>query len=306
MVSDDAIIAELQKVQSKSTHPATRSSLRALMRITGVSLERALLDVDKTMAAIRIAYPKTGSSHAKVKAAVVALRTCGAIRGRVRALERWRALQTDLDQTRREQENDNKATAEDLRRMVPIEHVARAAEAIPHATLRQSQHKVLLTIGAYVWPKRADWSVRIVGPRESIERHENALRLSKTRAVLHLAAFKTAGHYGTYEEVLPDHVAAVIRESIARFPRRFLFVQERTGKPWTKQNLSEYMPKIYCEYVGRAVGVNVLRHMWISQRIDYNRMTIAETNELARKMMHSPSEQRRYFRVGAQFLETKT
>jgi hypothetical protein len=240
---------------------------------------------------------------AKIKAAVVALRTCESIRGRVRALEKWRALHAELEQVRREEGDNNVATEEDLGRMVPLELVAQAAESLAQATLRESQHKVLLTVGAFVWPKRANWCVRLVGPRDAVRDDENFLRLTPTHAKLRLVTYKTSGHYGACEETLPEKVANVIRESVKRFPRRFLFVQERTGRPWTKQNLSEYMPKIYEEHVGKPVGVNVLRHMWISQRVDYNHMTIAQTNDIARMMMHSPSEQRRYYRVGAQFLE---
>lgn len=303
MVSDDRILKDLAAVRL-SDYASLRSALRSIKRVTGAkSIEDALCNnVGRTMSLIEAAYPNTGGRRSKVKAAIAALKACPEMKRRTKSLAEWRVLQTEYDDILRSDGEDNVASAEELANMAPLSDVAEAAAALTHSSYRESKHKVILTISAHVWPKRADWSVRIVKPGDARGARENVLELSPRKAKLVLARYKTSRHYGSYEEELPALVADVIRESVRRHPRIYLLQKDRTEAPMTRQQISEQYPNIFMQYVGKRIGVNLLRHMWISQRIDYNRMTIAETNAIAAKMLHSPAEQRKYYRVGAQFL----
>ena len=290
------------------------SHLRSILRIThATDVITPLLQVGKTKRALNAAHTNAATKCRKISTVIKAL---GVLANKslpataqpaafgtalLTARAQWRMLCNRYGAVERERRENNVITPEELQRMLPLSDLAAAAKRATHATRTESQHKILLTIAAHVWPKRADWAVRIASPKYVPAVGENVLFLSETIAKLHLASYKTSRAYGVYEEELPRVVAEVIRDSVRRYPRRYLLQQEKAEAPWTHQAISEQMPDIFEKHTGKRIGVNTLRHMWISQRVDYNKMTISETNAIAAKMLHSPAEQRKYFRVGGKF-----
>lgn len=299
MVSDEDILTQ-SSAHLKSPGP-TKSHLRSIAAITGKPLRTCLLDVVGTFKAIRAKYPNTNGRKSKVKAIVNALARCPAFSGNGKELAEWRAVMTEIDQISRDDADDNRVTDEDLANMIPIPDIEEALRQCEnHRSLRASQFSVLGAIASYVWPKRANWNVPMVPSMDDVKPGSNALVVGSKAAVLVLCDYKTAKSYGRYEETLPDKFTQVLRRSLRAYPRSHLFLQERHGKAWTPKDLSENMFSAMTWLVGKRIGWTLLRHMWISQRITGD-MTIAEQKGIAKRMLHSWDEQKRYCLIGAQF-----
>lgn len=302
-LSDDEIV-HWASAHLRSPGP-TRSHLRSIAKVTSKPLREAVLDVDGTFRKIRAKYPNASGSKAKFQAIVNALAKCEALAKLPRAthaLAKWRSAMNACSKIAEDGDDDNQATAEELEQMVPISHLEDAVRRCEnHATRQLSQWSLLGAIAVYVWPKRANWSVRVARSSDEVREGENAVVLDRDGATLVLQDYKTSASYGRYEERLPRPLVAILRRSLKKYPRSHLFLQDSGGEPCTSKNMSDYMFSATEWLVQRRIGWNTLRHMWISQRIDFNRTTIAEQKEIARKMLHSWKEQTQYYRVGAQF-----
>lgn len=279
------------------------SNVRAIARLVNANcIYEALTDFEKTKKAIERHHPTPAGSLFKVTAAVVALKAClsHAPACTASALQSWEDLQSQLNSARNELAQDNRMSTEDTANMVPLEDVAHKAAALAHTSYAESRDKVILTIAAHVFAKRAEWgTVRVVSDVSQLGAKENGMLLTPTTCKLILSDFKTVSSFGRYEEDMPTIVGDVIRESMKRFPRTYLVQRVRTEEPVQNKRYSELLLDIMRKHLKRDINVDRLRRMWVCQRVDYNTLTIAETNAIARKMLHSPAMQRHYNRVPA-------
>ena len=66
----------------------------------------------------------------------------------------------------------------------------------------------------------------------------------------------------------------------------------------TNGALAPHFSGCFDRHMHKHVTVDLLRHMWVTQRVNQRRMTAGEINQLSRKMLHSTAEmQRLYFMV---------
>jgi hypothetical protein len=171
MFSDQDIIDADVAAHAKSrprTGAVYAQSLRGLVRKTGApSLQHTLLDIDRSRSAIEATHAAVNGRLSNVTAAVEALKAAPvSMRGRSTALERWRELQREYGEQKRILGEENRVSPEDLANMVPLELIATVAAGLTHETYVQSRDKVILTIAAHVFAKRAEWgTLRLVGER---------------------------------------------------------------------------------------------------------------------------------------------
>jgi hypothetical protein len=167
----------------------------------------------------------------------------------------------------------------------------------PHETRKKSQQFLLLSIILHLRPKRADLGALKI--YEEVDPHrtdENYLVLRKAGAGASFIAmnmYKTSKHYQTVEEDLPEGLVRDIRQSLARWPRTYLFEKEEGG-PMSNKTYSGYVMRTFEELFGRGTGVSLLRHIYISEKLNFDDMTIEEQDEEARLMLHTSGLQRRY------------
>jgi hypothetical protein len=213
------------------------------------------------------------------------------------AREFWGGILKDMREKERLRAQDNTITPEQLKNSVPLEEVLAAARTLDHWSLKQSQDKVLLSLAALVPAKRADWGgLRIVAALEDAQADENALVVTSESIVLVLNKYKTAKDYGQYVEEISGEAADVIRTSLAEHPRTHLFLSPRK-KGMTNDAFSTYVSDCFDRHMRKHITVDLLRHMWVTQRVDQRRMTVGECAELAHKMLHSLEQQKMYFMV---------
>lgn len=177
----------------------------------------------------------------------------------------------------------------------------------PHSSLKKSQAFLLLSYACAFPPKRADLgSVRIFRafqgsePSEE-ERNEqpNHIVLVEGEARMTIGQHKTTKHYAAIEEVLPDDFLRVLKDSLDRHPRLFLFVDSK-GNAFTPQCFSKWFIRNTKELFGdKAPGVSLLRHAFCTD-LDLNSMTGLQLDNVAAKMGHSAARQMEY-----RFVESK-
>jgi hypothetical protein len=300
MMSDVAVVGLVEAQHTKSTAATYVSSLHRLRDLVGAkSIHHALLHFDQSRDAIDKKHHKASAALFQITSAVAALKLFdSSVRGSAAALQKWRDLQEEYAAIKWEEEQNNRISAEDIENMVPLEDVARAAAALTHSKYTESRDKVILTICAHVFAKRSEWgTLRIVKREQALAPGDNGMVVNARLCRLVLDNYKTHKTYGRYTEDMPAVVEAVIRESLRKFPRSYLIQRSKSERPVSNKDYSDLLVDTFRKYLGKHINVDRLRRMWVTQRVDYNAMTIAETNEIARRMLHSPREQRRYKRV---------
>jgi hypothetical protein len=300
MVDDGDIVAALAVNHTPSTANTYSKSLDRLADLTGASsIFRALTNFEKSRTAIERKHHKASAALFQVTAAVAALKVCPPeVRGVSAALKKWRELQEHYSEIKWEEDQNNRMSDEDIANMVPLEEVARAAAALTHCKYTESRDKLILTISAHLFAKRAEWgTLRVVKREQDLGSGENGLIINVRGCRLVLDDYKTRRTYGRYTEQMPVIVEHEMRESLSRFPRLYLIQRAKSERPVSNKDFSDLLVDVFQKYVGKHITVDRLRRMWVTQRVDYNTMTIAETNDIARQMLHSPREQRRYKRV---------
>lgn len=176
----------------------------------------------------------------------------------------------------------------------------------PHATLQQSQDILLLSIIISTPPKRADLgSMRIVY-KDTEKQQSNAETESKNHIVINtskippqaymvMIQYKTAESYGRIETDLPTKTVRDLLDSLRKWPREYLFLTPKASRPFSTNNAyGKWVQSVFTRLFGRATGVTMLRHIFITEKVNFDQMDDEQLEDLARQMLHSPSLQRRY------------
>jgi len=165
----------------------------------------------------------------------------------------------------------------------------------PHESLRSSLQYLLLSVVLHLKPKRADLgSVKIYYDKNPNKTDENYIVLrSRGSSFLVMNLYKTNKFYHTVEEDLPRELTDDLQTSLRRHPRDYLFVSSEE-KPMGNNTYSKWVQKIFLDLLGKGTGVSLLRHSFISEKLNISDMTLAEREDVARKMGHDIVQQDRY------------
>jgi hypothetical protein len=107
--------------------------------------------------------------------------------------------------------------------------------------------------------------------------------------------YKTFKTYGRFVETLPKTVATALRDSLAAFPRKYVF--EQKDEPMNEHQYGRFVVQTFKRCVKKEAGINTIRHSYITQMVDTKKMTIAEQHALAASMCHSYAMQQKYVMV---------
>lgn len=286
--------------QTESSRKTYEQNLCAIVNLVDAhSICDALLDFSQAKVAIERHHTTPSAALFKVTAAVVALKAClPNMPACAPALKKWQEWQRSLNNAKKHLEQDNRMSLDDAANMIPLEDIAQKAATLTHASYAESRDKLILTIAAHVFAKRAEWgTVRVVSNASQLSGKENGMVLGPKTCKLIMQDYKTVSTFGRYEEDMPAIVCQEVRTSLKKFPRKYLVQQVRSENPVVNRQYSDLLGYITRKHLGKHINVDRLRRMWVCQRVDHNALTIAETDEIARQMLHSPSMQRYYKRV---------
>lgn len=162
-----------------------------------------------------------------------------------------------------------------------------------------STNHLLLAMYCLIEPLRQDYgAVRIlVDQRPAPFAKGNYLVISKdaSQGTLILNDYKTAKSYGAFERTLPANLMGVIRQSLIRQPRAYLFVDDSGDAYASKNSYSKFSNRILKRLFGKSFTVSMMRHSHISN-IDFNASTPGQLMQTSKNMAHSLAMQQMYRR----------
>jgi hypothetical protein len=215
------------------------------------------------------------------------------------AAAKWKQFHDDLVRIQEAKVRRSEPEAKQIEKYTSYEEITDKYRELkgktPHNTLKSSQQFLLLSMLVHLRPKRADLgAVKIYKEDDPRKTDENYIVLrSEGTSYLVMNLYKTSKYYQTVEEDLPDELTADLRKSLARHPRNYVFIKEN-GEPMSNNTYSVFVKNIFEQLFGRATGVSLLRHIYITEKLDFDDMTLQEQEDEAKLMLHTSGLQRRY------------
>jgi hypothetical protein len=282
----------------------TRNNYIARLTKISESLEASMYDIAKDPKAYYPEIKKLYTEDSTRKNIVIAMLVIfkhidDMLRKKKPSYDAWKEIHAGLceaEETRYKKNKPKQSQADNYLSFDEIETKYKELKANdPHLTKKSSQEFVLLAIALYLRPKRADLgNVAIIKSHAKLSPSKNYLVLDgKTKSILVLHDFKTAKKYERIIEPIPTDLYEDIKDSLEKHPRRWLF-SDRTGGSYSKNGYSQFVLRSFSHVFGKRVGVTMLRHIYVSERLDFNKMTQEELDGEAQLMGQSPDLQRKY------------
>jgi hypothetical protein len=287
-------------------NPKTRESyasrLRALVKNVGAEgLFDILVTPNKWYPKIQTAYPSLSTRKNLITAILVLFREDKELQSpaHAEAAARWRKLHEDLGRHQDARVRRSEPAEKQVAQYTSFEEIEAKYEELrrghPHTTRRKSLQFLLLSVFVHLRPKRADLgSVTIFNTKDPNRTDINYVVLrTKGTSFLVMNMYKTSKYYQTVEEDLPEGLVRDIRTSLGRWPREHLFVKE-DGEAMSNNTYTKFVQATFQDLFGRSTGVSLLRHIYITEKLDFDNMTLEEQNAEAKLMLHTTGLQRQY------------
>lgn len=272
--------------------PETRLSysrkVNFAVKVSGAKDFDALIRSDAAYAKLRKYYKSDNTLKATLTAVLAGIREKSKTHA---SLPRWRTRHADVSKAAAKAKTGVLTKEIERKYVCWCEIEAAAKKAVKrHSTMEESMDAVLFALVTMIPPKRSDYGdVSVVA---SDHGGKNRVVLPKSGApTLVLTEFKTSKSHGEHREVLPAGLAAVVRKSLAVWPRKKLFV-DASGDAMTPGSFGAYVKAAMTRHVGKPVGVTMLRHIYISDVVVH--MSDGSRTDAAKKMLHSVKEQKEY------------
>lgn len=185
----------------------------------------------------------------------------------------------------------NEPTEKQTEGYVPFASIVETRDTLS----KGSYEKLLLSFYTYIPPLRSDLNhVRIYQTSHLPTKTElNYIHLHDDKnATLVLQEYKTASSHQKYEKKLPPELVAEIHASLQQDPRDYLF-QDRSGKPYRASSFTKWVNRTLHRLFKKNLTISLIRHSFINS-LDFNKLTIAEKEIIAKDMAHTVSTQDRY------------
>jgi hypothetical protein len=287
----------------KRVYPTPSTQKEYLSRLK--TLQKVYPDVDAlkkpkdVYPQLQTAYPSLLSRKNLLTLVLVLFREDEELAKNEAVYKQWKQFHDDLARHMDAKVKRSEPSDKQIEKYTSYEEIEKEYEAkkklSPHATERGSYQFLLLSILVHLKPKRADFgAVKIYRDTDPKDTTQNYIVLrSKGSSFLALNLYKTSKHYQTVEEDLPEGLKRDIETSLARWPRTYLF-QKENGEAMSNNTYSAFVKATFQQLFGRATGVSLLRHIYISEKVDFDDSTLEEQDETARLMLHTSGLQRMY------------
>lgn len=220
--------------------------------------------------------------------------------------QRWMKLHDDMDGLQTAKYNKNMPDMKQLAKYTPFEDIQLKYNELTkngenaHLTRQLSQYLVLLSIILNTPPKRADYGcMRIFYDKDPQLSTENYVVIQSSSSsgmggYMVFTKYKTDKKHMRIDESMNAQLFRDITTSLRRWPRDHLFVT-KSSKPFASNNaFSKYVISAFKTLFGKDTGVTMLRHIFITEKVDMNLLSIEEKSEIAQQMMHTSGLQEKY------------
>jgi len=213
--------------------------------------------------------------------------------------KKWRQYHDELGRYQKTQESKSEPSQKQVDKYTSFEEIETKYRDLgkksPHESLKSSQQYLLMSVVLHLKPKRADLgSVKIYYDKNPNRTDENYIVLrTRGSSFLVMNLYKTNKFYHTVEEDLPRELTDDLQTSLRRHPRDYLFVSSE-DKPMSNNTYAKFFQRVFFDLFGRSTGASLIRHGFISEKLNISDMTLGEREDVARKMQHSTALQDRY------------
>jgi hypothetical protein len=288
----------------KATYKTASTQKEYLARLT--SLHKIQPDLDKLLKnptteypALQTAYPSLLSRKNLLTLILVLFREDPALKTQDATRAQWKKLHDDLARHMDAKVKRSEPSEKQVEKYTSYEEIETKYEDLkkhsPHTTERSSFQFLLVSIVVHLKPKRADFGAvkmyRDTDPKATD--HNYIVLRTKGSSFLAMNLYKTSKHHRTVEEDLPEGLQRDIEESLRRWPRTYLF-QKANGEAMSNNTYSAFVKSTFQLLFGRATGVSLLRHIYLTEKMDFDDTTLEEQEDVARLMLHTSGLQRKY------------
>jgi len=214
--------------------------------------------------------------------------------------KKWLSFHQELCDQEAERYNKNLPSDKQRANYVTLqelsEAVAKLAADKPHATRRASLQFCLLNMYLHIRPKRADFGdVRVYVSSDPNRKDRNYVVLDGDKSFFVLNKYNKTQRDGIpIIEHFANPLFTVFRDSLRAHPRKHLFVGNNNQPFKTSNAFSKFVTATFKKHLGKSTGVSLLRHMFINEKVDLNKLSIEEKDAIATAMGHTRSQQEQY------------
>lgn len=276
----------------------------------------AILAHKTAIAALRLKYAERHASlHMYSTAVLSAFKHLPALKEKVPAVyAAWLELHEGVQEPLELHALTAKPTDRQALGWVPFEEIVAKRDALPLG----SDARLLLAMYTEIPSRRNDYGILPIygtapaagtaaaegnylvlpaSPAQHGTPGSQSPRAASSRArptTLTLNEYKTSKKYNTISEDLPESLIAEIRASLARKPRRHLFVSPRDGRVYKSEAaFSKWANDLLKRTFKKPLTLTLIRHAFITH-LKFDEMTTLERMDIARRMGHSVETQGRY------------
>lgn len=212
---------------------------------------------------------------------------------------KWKKLHDDLTKHQEAKIRRSEPEQKQIEKYTSYEEIEQKYNELrrrgPHDTERHSIEFLLLSILVHIRPKRADLgSIKIFYENDPRKTDMNYVVIRKKgTSYLVMNVYKTTKYYQTVEEDMPEALVKDIVTSVKRWPREYVFRKD-DGEPMSNNTYTAFVKATFEKLFGRATGVSMLRHIYITEKLNFDDMTLEEQETEAKLMLHTSGLARQY------------
>lgn len=263
---------------------------------------KILVNVFKNYEKIRLYYPNLESRKAQIVCILAVFNQNEILKDEIKKpYEQWEAFLKALKHLiEDEKSKKNIPDEKQMSKYTSFEDMElkykELSQSNPHRTLKDSQEFILLSIVISTPPKRADYGVmKIYYDKDPNIDSENYIVIKEdTPSFMVFNTYKNSKSFKRIDQDLTIQCTGDIKRSLHVYNREYMFIN-RFLKPYDKLgSFSSYVRRVFGNLFGKNVGVNLIRHCFITEKLDMENMNHVELNRIAKQMMHSSDLQRSY------------
>jgi hypothetical protein len=199
----------------------------------------------------------------------------------------WYEAFTTLNKDIEERYKTNEPTPKQQDAYIPLKDIEKKRDTFKEGT----KERLLLAMYTYIPPLRNDFhAVYLYQTTPSNPTHPNYLTLDTF--TLTLKEHKTVKTVGIYQNTLPKNLQKEIQASLQTQPRDWLFANKK-NEPYTAGTFNKWVNRTLEKLFNKPLTISLIRHVYVND-IDFNHLSVAEKERIAKLMCHRMGQQDRY------------
>jgi hypothetical protein len=301
MMNDNDITAVIDtNFSNEKTVKAYMSRLRTLKNVVmdGMAYYDIISNPDTTYPKLRDYYPNITTRKNVMTVILSVLKYMPQLPELQNALSRWKELHDYMDRFQKAELKKHIPNAKQLSQYTSLNDIVLKYNELgnnPITSLTKSIEYITLSIISSTPPKRADYgTLKVFYDCDPKLKINYIVVNTDTPSYIVLNIYKTSNLYDRHEQELPTGTTNDIKTSLKLFPREYLIVN-RFGNPFaTNDAYSKYIKTVFVRLFGKETGVTMLRHVYITEKLNFEEMDDNVLESEAKAMLQSTYCQRQY------------